>query len=91
MLVTQGIQAADKAAHACPRNDINRNTKLFHIFYHAQMRQAAGSASCEDEAYRRPVLADGIHPGTDLCEGDGVGNGIGAGENLRKSVERKQA
>ena len=82
MLVPQGVEAADEAAHAGARDDVDRDAEFFHIFDDAQMRKATGAAAGQDEAHRGAVLADGVHPGADLGKGDRIDLGIGAGKDL---------
>ena len=95
MLVTKGIQATHKVAHAGTRDDVHGDAQLFHILYHAQVREAAGAAAGQDQAHRRPVLADGVHARTHLRERGGIHLRMGALQDwleiLRPGASHKRA
>ena len=91
VLVSQRIQATHQAAHAGTRDDIHGNPEFFHIFDHAQVSQAPGTAAGQHQAHGRPVLPDGIHPGPHLGKSQGVSLRIGTGKNLGKSRKRNHA
>ena len=90
MLIAEGVQAADEAAHAGARNHVYGNSQFFHVFDDAQVREAAGAAAGQHEADRGPVLSDGVHACADLGESDGVSFRVGASKNLRKTARRKK-
>ena len=46
--------------------------------YHAQVREAAGAATGQDQAHRGPVLPDGVHPRAHLRERGGIRLRMGA-------------
>ena len=60
--VAQGIEAADKAAHACTQNHIHRDSEFFDVFDDSDMSRTFGTASAEDKSYSRAILAYFIHP-----------------------------
>ena len=72
MLVTQGIQATHEAAHAGTRDDVHGDAQFFHILNNSQVREAAGAAAGQDQAHRRPVLADGVHACAHFRERGGI-------------------
>ena len=68
VLVSEGIEASDKAAHTGAGDHIYRDAQLFDIFYYAQVGQAACAASGKHQAHRRAVLPYGIHTFPDFCK-----------------------
>ena len=81
VLVAQGVQAAHEAAHAGARDDVDGDAQFFHIFDHAQVREAAGAATGQDQAHRGPVLPDRVHPRADLRERGLISLGLCAGQD----------
>ena len=91
VLVTHGVQAAHEAADAAARDDVHRDAQFLHILDDSQMGQAPRASARKDEAYRGPVLPDGVQPGAASSKGDGVRFGIGTVDDLCVGAGRKQA
>ena len=83
--VAEGVESAHKASHTGSGDDVNGDSKFFHILYHSQVRKAAGAAACKHQSHGRTILPDGIHPGADFGKGGRIDLRVGAGKYLGKS------